>query len=136
MPDLALPQLTLARDEASAEFFDAAAEGRLLILRCEACGAFSPMDAAVCVACGGMGLIGTAAGGEAELVSWTVVHRAPHPAFAELVPYLVGIVELAEGPWLHARLALAEERARPGLPVRADFRQSVNGEHYPVFVPR
>jgi uncharacterized OB-fold protein len=135
MPDVTLPQLTLARDEASAGFFDAAAASRLLILRCAACGSFSPMDADVCVACGGLDLSGAAAGGEAELVSWTVVHRAPHPAFAELVPYLVGIVELAEGPWMHARLALTEERARPGLPVRADFRQSVDGEHYPVFVP-
>lgn len=135
MSDLVLPELTLERDDASAAFFDAAATGELLLQRCADCAGYSPADELICMSCGGRELAPIRVEGRGELVTWTVVHRAPHPAFADVVPYLVGIVELAQGPWLPARLALPAGQARPGLAVRAEFHVSPGGERYPVFVP-
>ena len=36
--------------------------------------------------------------GNGKLYSFTVYHRVYHPAFKDKVPYVVGVVELSEGP--------------------------------------
>jgi hypothetical protein len=124
------------RDGKSAPFFDAAARGRVAIRRCSSCGRHSPPEAVACAHCGGLDLTWAESDGPARLVSWTVVHRAPNPVFAELVPYTVGIVELAEGPWLYARIADDEPSTlHAGLPLHAEFEPAAEGaESYPVFV--
>ena len=38
--------------------------------------------------------------GKARLYSYTIVHRPANPAFADLVPYNLSIVQLDEGPRL------------------------------------
>jgi uncharacterized OB-fold protein len=124
------------RDGASAAFYDAAARGELLAQR-DASGAVqSP------IARGGPGeLEPTVVSGEATLVSWVVVHRAPLPVLADAVPYVSAIVELAEGPWLMVRLVDADPVAlRVGAPLRARFVRSgpddEPSEVLPVFAPR
>jgi len=136
MSEIQIPQLTLQRDDASARFFAAAASGQLLILVCASCGNPEPADALSCAQCGATALDEATATGNGRLVTWTVVARAPHPAFADLVPYLVGVVELDEGPWMHARLALASDQAESGLALTATFVPSADGECYPVFTKR
>lgn len=119
------------RDGKSAEFFDAAGRDELLIKTCAHCGQALPPEAMVCTSCARTDLTWQAASGDGTLVSWTVVHRAPNRAYADLVPYTVGIVELAEGPWLYAQIQTAEPRA--GLAVHARFVHPDAGESYPVF---
>src|SRR3954453_3204296 len=135
MTDSMLPRLTLQRDEASAEFFDSAAAEKISLRRCIGCDAYYAAEFPSCRACGGIDATTAHAAGTATLVTWTVVERAPHPAFADVVPYLVGIVELAEGPWMRGRLLLGAGRGRPGLALRAEFRGSRDGEAYPIFLP-
>lgn len=119
----------IERDSKSAEFFDAAAEERLVIRRCTACGESLPPEAVVCTTCAGTELDWVPAAGTGVLASYAVVHRAPHPAYR--VPYTIGIVELDEGPWLYARVEA--ETPAVGLPVRVAFRHPADGEAYPVF---
>lgn len=119
----------IERDHKSAPFFDAAAEDRLMIRRCTACGQALPPEAVVCTTCAGTDLDWVPAAGTGALASYTVVQRAPHPAHR--VPYVIGIVELDEGPWLYARVRA--ERPTVGAPVRATFRHPEDGESYPVF---
>jgi hypothetical protein len=121
------------RDDASAPFFDAAGREELYIQRCGDCGHFQSPDARICGRCEGMALGWVRASGNASLVAWAVVHRPPHPAFADLVPYVVGIVELDEGPWLHARLLDPAERLRPGVAMRVLFLHDEGGESIPAF---
>lgn len=119
----------IERDGKSAAFFDAAAQDRLVIRRCVGCGQPLPPEAVVCTTCAGTDLEWIPAAGTGRLASYTVVHRAPHPAYR--VPYTIGIVELDEGPWLYARVKA--ESPAVGLPVRASFRHPEEGESYPVF---
>src|SRR3954463_2807935 len=109
------------RDDASVGFFDAAADGRLAVRRCvTGDGLFAP-EVARCPRCGAA-TEWIPVSGRGRLVTWALVHRSPHPALTDVVPYVTAVVELAEGPWLHARLAVADALSlAPGLPVAVAF---------------
>ncbi|WP_433560440.1 Zn-ribbon domain-containing OB-fold protein [Nocardia sp. CA-151230] len=123
-------------DERSAEFFAAAAEDRLVIRHCRNCAHLLGLEARTCSWCGSGDLEWWRASGAGQLVTWSVVHHPPHPAFAAEVPFPIGMVELVEGPWLTVRLAGVPLSAlRIGLPMRAAFVHPAEGDSYPVFVP-
>src|SRR5438309_366133 len=91
--------LPLQRDAWSAPFFDAAACGQLLILRCGNCGQFSSPQARHCAFCSSAELEWVPSSGRGEIVTWTIPHRresgTTEPA------YVVAIVQLEEGPWIY-----------------------------------
>jgi uncharacterized OB-fold protein len=62
---------------------------------------------------------------------------SPDPASTEPPPpVVVAIVELAEGPWLHAQLTGVDPAAvRGGQPVTVAFERPEGGEAIPVFRP-
>ena len=60
----------VARDDATAEFLDAAAHGEFLIQRCGACGRHSGPQAQQCHACGATELSWVPASGRATIVTW------------------------------------------------------------------
>ena len=88
----------IERDDASAEWFDAAADGRLLIRECTACGTLAAPQTTTCPGCGSTALRWTQASGRGVIASYAVVHRRE----AEALP--LAIIELDEGPWLRAQL--------------------------------
>lgn len=127
----------IARDEHSAPFYDALRREELIIRRCVACGHLGPPQAMTCSVCGGIDLTWQNASGAASLVAWSVVHSAPHRALRDQVPFATGYVELAEGPWLPARLVGSTTATlRPDLPLAVAFVHPTDGESYPVFMPR
>ncbi|MGH6715322.1 MAG: Zn-ribbon domain-containing OB-fold protein [Bradyrhizobium sp.] len=73
-------------------------DGRLLLQHCTDCGHVQYYQQATCRACGGESLEHRAASGRGKVHSFSVVHRAPGPAFKADVPYAVLLVELEEGP--------------------------------------
>jgi uncharacterized OB-fold protein len=93
--------------------WEALQRGRVEFQRCAACGRAWLPPRAECPSCLGTEWAWEEASGRGELVSWVVYHRPFHPALAELVPYAVAIVELAEGPRMIA--ALAEDAPATGL---------------------
>jgi uncharacterized OB-fold protein len=122
------------RDGRSAEFFDAAGADQLAIRRCTRCSHAFNLEARTCTDCGSTELVWDIATGSATLVSWAVVHHPPHPDFAAQVPFPIGLVELAEGPWINARIVgsdIAELSA--GIPLRVAFIHPEIGDSYPVF---
>lgn len=122
------------RDDRSAPFFDGAARDVLLIRACTNCGHLLEPEARVCFACGGGELEWSESSGRGQLISWAVVHQPPHPAFANLVPFAIGLVELDEGPWLHGRIAgIPLDRLREGMPLHAAFVHPDGADSYPYF---
>ncbi|MFD5162222.1 Zn-ribbon domain-containing OB-fold protein [Streptomyces hawaiiensis] len=79
-------------------YWDAAAEGRLLIRRCGACGRAHHYPREFCPGCWSEDVTWEAASGRATLYTWSVVHRNDLPPFSDRVPYVAAVVELAEGP--------------------------------------
>lgn len=121
--------LPIDRDDASAEWFDAAAEGRLLIRRC-AEGHLSAPQTTTCPQCGSTELQWTEVAPRGSLASYSVFHRRD----TEALP--VAIVELADGPWLRMQVQDVEDDAlRVGLPVEIRFAAPEGGEHIPYAVP-
>lgn len=75
-------------------------EERLLFQRCSVChnAWLPPRDE--CPRCLADQWAWEPASGRATLVSWVTYHTAYHPFFEDKLPYVVAVIELAEGPRL------------------------------------
>lgn len=117
-------------------YWKAAARGELQLPRCEACGRFHFYPRAACPHCGSPLLKWQPVSGRGEVYSFTVVHRAPSKGFESLVPYVVAVVALAEGPHLMTRMTHVQAQAvRIGMPVQVAFEQQDESTTLPVFEP-
>lgn len=124
-------------DAATGPYWAAAQEGRLVMPRCADCGKYHFYPHPLCPHCSSAKLEWTTVSGRGTLYSYTVVHRAPSPAFAAEVPYVVAVVELAEGPRLMSNLAgCAPEAASIGMPLQVAFRKLSESVTLPVFKPQ
>ena len=124
----------IRRDDLSAPFFEGTAAGELRVRLCTRCGHRSIPQSRQCPACRATALSWTASSGRATVVSWTVVHGKPSPDGTPSRT-VVGLVELEEGPWLHAQLAVDPDAVSAGQVLRVRFETPEGGEAIPVFEP-
>ncbi|TJZ52063.1 Zn-ribbon domain-containing OB-fold protein [Streptomyces piniterrae] len=106
-------------------YWDAAAEGRLLLRRCraEGCGAAHHYPREFCPYCWSEDVEWEPADGRATLYTWSVVHRNDLPPFGGRVPYVAAVVDLAEGPRMMTEVTdCPEADLRIGMPLRVHFR--------------
>jgi uncharacterized OB-fold protein len=129
------PPALLEADERSAPFFAAAARGRLLLQRCEACRAWHFPLRRRCSACGSTALGFAEASGRGVVHSHARTHRAPHPALRARLPIDLVVVDLEEGVRVMSRLGAGAPRVRAGTPVRVAFEPLGESLALPVFVP-
>lgn len=85
-------------DADSTAFWRGLAQGKLLLQHCLDCASVQYYQQGMCRRCGGERLEHRPASGRGKVHSFSVVHRAPGPAFKRDVPYAVLLVELEEGP--------------------------------------
>jgi len=124
--------LPLQRDTWSAPFFDAAARGQLLILRCGNCQQFSAPQARHCAYCSSGQLEWVESSGRGEVVTWTTPHRRDNGTTEPA--YVVAIVQLDEGPWMYVN-GSAGAALRAGQSVSISFTAVDGGEYLPVLAP-
>jgi uncharacterized protein len=121
-------------DGVSAPYWRAAAEGRLLLQRCAACGHHQFYPRAHCVRCGGGDPVWEEASGRGVVHTFTVIHRNGTPGFAEELPYVVAIVELEEGPRMTANVIGVEpDEVFVDMPVQATFVKVSDEIGFPQF---
>ncbi|CAM5462864.1 Zn-ribbon domain-containing OB-fold protein [Streptomyces purpurascens] len=108
-------------------YWDAAAEGRLLIRRCRACGRAHHYPREFCPRCWSEDVVWEPASGRATLYTWSVVHRNDLPPFAERTPYVAAVVDLAEGPRMMTEV-VGERELSAGAELEVAFREGI-----PVF---
>ena len=91
-------------DPDSAPYWAALNAGRLLIKSCRGCGKahFNPRE--LCPYCHCDDLSWTEASGRGVIYSFTVCRRPAGPAFSNEVPYVVALIDLAEGPRMMSRI--------------------------------
>ncbi len=124
-------------DGLNAEFYAHCATGHLAIQRCDGCLKWRHLPRHMCPDCGSPEWSWRAVSGDATLYSWTVTHRAMHPAFAENVPYVVAIVELVEGVRLVAPLRdVIHEQLTLDRELHVDFERISESVSLPIFRPR
>lgn len=132
-----LTGLAPVRDADSAEFWSGVERGELVLPVCDACGRWIYYPRALCPSCGGGELTQRTASGAGSVYSFTVARRAPHPALADAVPYIVALIDLAEGARMLAWLVdCAPESAAIGMAVQFEVREVVPGLRLPVFTAR
>ncbi|PLC53980.1 hypothetical protein CR155_11175 [Pollutimonas nitritireducens] len=81
----------------SAPYWDGAKRRQLLIRRCKDCNTLHFMPRYICPTCWSDSLEWVEASGAGSVYSYTIIRRAPLPAFVSLVPYVVALIELEEG---------------------------------------
>jgi uncharacterized OB-fold protein len=110
-------------DSASAPYWDAARQGRLLIAECGACGKVHHYPRPFCPHCWSDDVQPVQASGTGTLYTYSTVHVNDLPPFSGRLPYVAAIVELTEGPRLMTTIEGAEPDAlRVGMAVTASFR--------------
>jgi len=85
-------------DGDTAPFWTGLQDGKLLLQHCSKCNHVQYYQQQLCRNCGSEELERKPASGGGTVHSFSVVYRAPGPAFKNDVPYAVLLVELAEGP--------------------------------------
>lgn len=113
------------QDGFTRSYWQAAAEGRLLLRRCRAdgCGAAHHYPREFCPRCWSEDVVWEQAAGDATLYTWSVVHRNDLPPFGARVPYVAAVVQLAEGPRMMTEIIdCPEDRLRVGMALTAAFR--------------
>ncbi|MFB6828196.1 Zn-ribbon domain-containing OB-fold protein [Streptomyces hydrogenans] len=115
-------------------YWDAAAEGRLLLRRCRACARPHHYPREFCPHCWSEDVDWEPASGRATLYTWSVVHRNDLPPFGERVPYVAAVVDLAEGPRMMTQVVdVPEDDLRADMALEVVFRTGDDGVVVPVF---
>jgi uncharacterized OB-fold protein len=106
----------------SLPFWEGTRQGKLLLQRCLACGAYRWTPQHLCIACHAEDYAWTEVSGRGTLYSYTIVGRPPLPAFEP--GYVVAVVRLEEGPLMLTNLVdCAAERLRIDLAVEVAFEK-------------
>ncbi len=125
-----LPQAT----PLSAPYWQACREGRLVVQRCSACGHRQFYPRVMCTHCTSDRVAWEEASGRGRVKSFTVIRRAVTAAYEPDVPYVVALIELAEGPTLMSNIVgCAPEAVRIGAAVRVRFDAWTPELTVPVF---
>ena len=103
-------------------YWDAAAEGRLLVQRCVACERHQWYPRAHCVVCGAADPAWVEAKGTGRLHTFAVLEKTPNPEFQGELPYVLAIVELDEGVRVSANVVGVDHHALAcDMPLQVTF---------------
>jgi uncharacterized OB-fold protein len=125
-----LPRL----DADSRPYWEAAARGELIIQRCSECDTARFYPRLLCPKCWSDHCRWTQASGKGTIYSYSVVHRAPSPAFRNSVPYVVALVDLDEDVRVFTKIHGDRRRVHIGAPVEVCFHRVTESISLPEFV--
>ncbi len=135
-PTLGIERPVPSPDSDSQVYWDATREHRLLLQRCTACSAYRFYPRSICPECWSRDFTWEEVEGSGTIYSFTVVRRAPTPAFAPAVPYVVALIDLDEGPRMLSNiLGIDVDDVRIDMRVRVAWEDIGDGLALPVFLP-
>jgi uncharacterized protein len=110
-------------------YWDAAAEGKLLIKKCSSCGESHHYPRALCPFCFSDKTEWQTCSGKGVIYSYSVLRRAP-------VPYALAYVTLAEGPTMVTNIVDCDfDALKIGQAVKVVFKPTEGGPPLPCFAP-
>jgi uncharacterized protein len=110
-------------------FWDAAAEGKLMVGKCTACGKLHYYPRAMCPFCLSDDTELQQVSGNGTIYTYSVMRRAP-------VPYAIAYVTLAEGPTMMTNIVDCDlDQIKIGQAVKLVFKASDGGPPVPMFTP-
>ena len=122
-------------DPETEPYWRAAHEGRLLVQRCRSCGNHQLYPRWRCLRCRGE-VEWVDASGRGTVYSFTVIRQNFSRSFKHLIPYVVALVDLEEGPRLMTNVVgCPPEDVRIGMAVRVRFEPVSDEAALPLFEP-
>ncbi|MEH6503871.1 MAG: Zn-ribbon domain-containing OB-fold protein [Cycloclasticus sp.] len=110
-------------------FWDATAEGKLLLKKCNACGEIHYYPRSICPFCFSDDTVWIEASGEGIIYSYSVIRRAE-------VPYVIAYVTLQEGPTMMTNIINCDiDSVRIDMAVTVSFVDTGEGTALPMFTP-
>lgn len=121
-------------NEVSRPFWEGTRDGCLYIQVCNDCGALVHYPRRWCPHCWSVELDHRAVSGEAEVLTFSVVHQGPAEIFTAEGPYVLAIVRLVEGPTMLTNIVgTGAMDVAIGDRVRVDFGQTAGESVLPRF---
>ena len=129
-------ETTTIRPFTAAAFNQYIAEHKLMAARCKKCGNMYVPPRAICPNCHSEEMEWTEMSGRSKLSAFTVIYSGPtfmvEQGFDRKNPYISGIVELAEGARISARITgvdpMKPTEIQIGTPLNVDFVEFGEGE--------
>ena len=116
-------------------FWEAARRHELSLPKCRACGALHYYPRGACPKCLSGDLTWERVSGKGSLHTFTIVHRG-QKGFPVPTPYVLAVVELAEGPRMMSTLIDVDPAAvKIGMAVEVVFRDVSDAIALPLFKP-
>ncbi|MDX6393039.1 MAG: uncharacterized protein QOJ73_4102 [Streptosporangiaceae bacterium] len=92
------------------------------VQRCDSCGAFRYVPKEICPHCHSRAATWTPIDGRGQIYTYTIVRRAPTPAYQAEAPYAIVHVTMQEDfRMIGTTIGISLDDVRIGLPVRADY---------------
>ena len=125
-------------DALTQPYWDGCKRQVIVVQRCQSCGRRRHRPSAGCHWCGGQGFDWVELSGRGKVYTYTVVHRAFHPAFAGEVPYVVGLVSAEEDDTVRFHTRFVEcgpAGIAVGMDVEVVFETDPDGAVIPFWRP-
>ena len=117
-------------------FWDGCQRNELLLQRCGNCGHYRHPPSPVCSRCTSQACEWVAASGSGAVYTFTVVHDQRAPGWEELVPYVLAVIELDEGPHILSNVVDVDPKlVKIGMNVEVTFK-AIGEQKAPFFRPR
>jgi uncharacterized OB-fold protein len=131
-----LPEIT----PVTQPFWEAAANGKLIMQRCDECHSWVWCPRPACVECGSEKLQWTPLSGRGQVFAFTIIREVVGRAlggFAKDIPYVTAWIDLDEGPRFCSNIVQCPiEKVVIGMPVEVVFEEQAPGIVLPKFKPR
>jgi uncharacterized OB-fold protein len=116
-----------------APYWAATLEGRLVVQRCTACGHHQLYARAHCLVCRSP-VTWVDASGQGTVYSFTVIRQNPSRSFRHLLPFVVALVDLHEGPRLMTNIVGCDpDQVEIGAAVQVRFEPVSDAAALPLF---
>lgn len=120
----------------SEPYWRSAKEHALKLQRCNDCGRFRFYPSRACTWCHSLEFDWAPVSGKGEVFTYSVVARGPGSPFEDLLPLVVAMVVLEEGPAMMSNIVgCPEAEVRIGMPVQLSYQDVNEQVTLPVFVP-
>jgi len=133
LPEGARPRIAPIPDAESEPFWTAVNEGKLLVQECSVCGQRQLYGRSLCTNCHSAALTWIESSGLGTIYSRTIIRQYPNRSFKHLIPFVVALVDLDDGPRMMSNVVgTPAEDVKIGDRVRVVF-EALPGAALPMF---
>jgi len=134
LPENAKPRPAPVPDAESAPFWAATLERTLLVQECSTCGHHQLYGRSLCTNCHAATLRWIEASGRGTIYSRTIIRQNPTRTFKHLIPFVVALIDLDEGPRVMSNVVgTPADDVQIGDRVRVTFQPVSDDAALPLF---